>query len=230
MDKDLEALREAEQEKIIKTFDTEFFEKNSLIFIYKINSSGSDRYDVHSINYTEDYLSVNIIQTKIGQTDDMGYWSVAMAVSKEFTQNCTEFDAVLVKTDTTPQIEELKSRVPGYFDLDTKNGLEVHFWVNDSRDYYCGLLPTKEGGYTEEERSALFKSPASVNEMRAILDYYIEKGLITKDKITIHFVKCPNPDWTDENNYYANSFYRNLWGESIVKWSVQDVNAIDKNN
>ena len=75
------------------------------------------------------------------------------------------------------------------------------------------MLPTKEGGYTEEERFALLKSAATPTQMRVILDYYIEKGLITKEEIALCFLKNPESEWDDKNGLCTRDFSYYLWGD-----------------
>lgn len=201
-------------------FDKEFFSTHSLVITWVYTGSGSSRVDVHSLEFTEDFLNVNVIKTKAGMTDDVGYWFVTVAVPKAITQNCTEFDADFGTAKAEPILEDVKRRLPNYFDLDTKNGLDVYFWVKGDKNFYCGLLPTKQGGYTEKERLALLKSPATDDEMKVILDYYIKNGMIAEDKISLNFVKIPDSNWTDADHRLTNSMSMKFFGKGMFDVNV----------
>lgn len=128
-------------------------------------------------------------------------------------------------TDTPANIitdvDQLKAKFPMYFDLATTKGLEVYIWQLAEDSYSCGLLTGKNLGYTQEELWDLHKSPASIDEMRAIIAYYISNGEVTKNEVTIHAIQMPHSSYAytidDAYRQRLNEFF---WsGNSIVESS-----------
>ena len=98
-------------------------------------------------------------------------------------------------------IDALKEKYPQYFELSTENGLEVYIWQLASNSYSCGLLPGKDGGYAQQELWYLHTSPASLAEMRTIVDSYN----LPKSDVTIHPVVMPHSSYA----YVVDDAYRN---------------------
>ena len=78
-------------------YDAEFFEDNSLMLVYVRASSGSYRFDVHSVYQKDDAFCVHIEQTNSPEvvTDDMAGWFITVAVPDALIENVTVFDADL---------------------------------------------------------------------------------------------------------------------------------------
>lgn len=92
-------------------------------------------------------------------------------------------------------IEGLKAKFPMYFDLDTTKGLEVYIWQMAEDLYSCGLLPGKNLEYTQEELWALHTAPASMDEMRAIIAYYISTEKVTEEKVIVLAIRMPHSSY-----------------------------------
>lgn len=105
---------------------------------------------------------------------------------------------------TSTDIETLKNKFPMYFDLNTSKGLEVYIWQMAENSYSCGLLPSKDTDYTQEELWNLHKAPASLEEMRAIVMSYIPE--IVQNKITVLPVVMPHSSYlyTIDETYKEN--------------------------
>ena len=80
---------------------------------------------------------------------------------------------------TGAQEPTLREMFPQYFDLPVDKGLEVYVWQMAPSQFYCGLLPGRNLGYTQEEIEAL--KPANVNQMRQIVTSYN----LSKDRISV---------------------------------------------
>lgn len=89
---------------------------------------------------------------------------------------------------TSADVEQLKAKFPKYFNLDTSKGLDVYIWQMSKGSYDCGLLSGENFGDTPEEQMELYQSQTSIEEMRAIIYYYISNGKITKNEVTIHAI------------------------------------------
>ena len=70
--------------------------------------------------------------------------------------------------------------------------------------YSCGLLPGKRNGYTQEKLWELNKSPASIDEMRAIIAYYISNEGISRNEVTVHAIQMPHSSYA----YTIDDAYR----------------------
>lgn len=113
----------------------------------------------------------------------------------------------------TADVAQLKEKFPMYFDLSAMKGLEVYIWQMAEGSYSCGLLSGKNPGYTQKEPWDLHKSPASIDEMRAIIADYISNGEVTKDAVTIHAIQMPHSSYA----YTIDDVYRQKLNELF--WS-----------
>ncbi len=123
-------------------------------------------------------------------------------------------------------IDALKSKFPNYFGLDATKGLSVYIWQMAPNSYSCGLLPIRDQGYSQEELWDLQASSASLDEMRAIVDYYIANGEVTKDEVTIHAIAMPYSSYAYSiDDGYRQKLKELLWSinyamdVSLTKWS-----------
>ena len=188
----------------IKSVDGEFFKTHSLIVIYHTSGSGSYRYDVHSIEYTDKSFKIHVVNTYMPGLDgtcDVKDWFITVAVPKTLIKNCNEFDADLNNVTVKPNIDELKLKYPTYLNLYTKGGLDVYLWFTTREHVYGGILPTRLSGYTDTELESLAQSSASIDELRAILGYYVANGYIAKDKVKVKLISLSHTefDYTDES-------------------------------
>lgn len=110
-----------------------------------------------------------------------------------------------VSTDAT-DLASLKAKFPEYFDLGTFKGLEVYIWQMAEGSYSCGVLPGVNRNYTKEEIWDLHQNPASLDEMRAIIDYYLEEGLAVKEDITLVPVTMPH----SSHHYVIDDAYKSM--------------------
>ena len=114
------------------------------------------------------------------------------------------------KVTVIPDLEKLKEKYPMYFGLGDFKGLEVYIWQMSDTIYQCGVLPALNRGYTDEEIWDLHKHPASIPEMRAIIDSYN----IERDCVFIIPVQMPFSSYayTIDDNYrrFINDLF---WGE-----------------
>ena len=191
-------------EEATKGFDQDFFKSHSLILVSHVAGSGSWRYDVHSIEYTDKSFKIHVVNTLLPDlfiTADIQAWFVTVAVPKTLIKDCTDFDADLNNVTIKPNIDELKLKYPKYFNLNTKGGLDVYLWYTSREHVYGGILPVKSGGYKDSELQALAESSASIDELRAILGYYVANGYITKDKVNVKLITMPHTefDYTSES-------------------------------
>lgn len=91
--------------------------------------------------------------------------------------------------------EQLKSKYPMYFELDTSNGLEVYIWQMAENSYSCGLLPARSTVYAGEELWELHKSSATLDEMRSIVAYYMSEKGISRSDVTVKAVSMPHSSY-----------------------------------
>ena len=105
---------------------------------------------------------------------------------------------------TSADIEKLKAKYPMYFDLSAAKGLEVYVWQMAAESYSCGLLPGKNLVYAQEELWELHKAPASMEEMQAIIAYYIFSGKVTTDEVMIQAIQMPHSSYfyTIDDDYF----------------------------
>lgn len=197
-------------------FDKEFFDKNSLVIAYVTTGPGSRPYDIHSIEYNKDSFKIHLIDTYLPgmMVDQVLYeFFITTVVPDEIIKDCTDFDADIDNVNETPNINELKQRFPEYFSLDTSKGLDVYFWNTTREQVFGGLLPTKNGDYTQKELEALSESSATIDEIRAIVGYHLSKGKITKDKITVKLIAMPHTEYKDLSEGTRKYFEYLLWDE-----------------
>ena len=71
----------------VKNYDEKFFEENALVFVYKIQPSGSIRHHVNSVMVEDNvlYVDVDVLQPEMG-TCDMGEWIIITEIPKHFAQ------------------------------------------------------------------------------------------------------------------------------------------------
>ena len=82
-------------------------------------------------------------------------------------------------------VTDLKAKYPQYFDLDTTKGLEVYVWYTPQHEEVCALLPTRDGGYKDDELATL--EGLTLPQMREVLKSYT----IDSEKIGIHYFNHP---------------------------------------
>lgn len=68
-----------------------------MLLIEVVADSGSNRYNVDSIDYTNNSMLVNVVCTYAGYTNDIGHWYRTVAVPDEKANNCTEFNAKYIR-------------------------------------------------------------------------------------------------------------------------------------
>ncbi len=127
-----------------------------------------------------------------------------------------------ISSDAT-DIASLKAKFPEYFDLGTFKGLEVYIWQMAEDSYSCGVLQGVNRNYTKEEIWDLHKNPASLDEMRAIIAYYLEEGLAVKEGITLIPVTMPHSSYayTIDDAYKAklNQLFWSDFSDSITSYT-----------
>ena len=199
-----------------KGLDAEFFKTHSLMVIYHSAGSGSWRYDVHSIEYTNKAFKIHVVNTYMPGLDgtmNIAEWFITVAVPKSLIKNCTEFDADINNVTVKPNIDELKLKYPTYFNLDTKGGLDVYLWYTSREHVYGGILPTRLSGYTDTELEALAQSSASIDELRAILGYYVANGYIAKDKVNVKLIALPHTEFNNIAESTRQYLENLLWSD-----------------
>lgn len=203
-------------EEATKGFDQDFFKSHSLILVSHVAGSGSWRYDVHSIEYTDKSFKIHVVNTLLPDlliTADIQAWFVTVAVPKTLIKDCTDFDADLNNVTIKPNIDELKLKYPKYFNLNTKGGLDVYLWYTSMEHVYGGILPVKSGGYKDSELQALAESSASIDELRAILGYYVANGYITKDKVNVKLITMPHTEFDHTAESARQHLEEVLWSD-----------------
>lgn len=125
-------------------------------------------------------------------------------------------------------IEQLKVKFPMYFNLPATKGLEVYIWQMAEGSYSCGLLSGRNAGYTQEELWELSKSSASINEMSAIIAYYISTGKITEDEVTILAIHVPYSSYYYTiDDAYCQKLKELFWSRVFIISSLQNSPIID---
>lgn len=78
-------------------YDSTFFDENTLLLVYVPATSGSYRYDVHSVYHKGNAFCVHVEQTNSPKvaTDDMTGWFITLAVPDGLINDYTVFDADL---------------------------------------------------------------------------------------------------------------------------------------
>ncbi len=111
-------------------------------------------------------------------------------------------------------IESLKAKFPMYFDLGTFKGLEIYIWQMAENSYSCGVLPGLNRNYSKEEIWNLHQKPASLEEMRAIIAYYLEEGLAVKEDITLVPVTMPHSSYAYTiDDAYRAKLEKRFWSD-----------------
>ena len=199
-------------ETATKGFNSEYFDKNSLI-LTPVESSSTHRFDVQRLEINNNALNVHIVETTKAElvTADIVTRYVMVSVPKTLIKNCTEFGADVNDIAYLDKTIELKQKFPKYFGLDASNGLDLYFWKDSNNVNYCGLLPSKEGGYSEKTLSNLTKSGATQEEMTEIIRYYMKKKGVTRKTVTIKFLETSYSDAKDPDNTLAKSFSYSFW-------------------
>lgn len=82
-------------------------------------------------------------------------------------------------------VTDLKAKYPQYFELDTTKGLRVYVWYTPQHEEVCALLPTRDGGYKDDELATL--EGLTLPQMREVLKSYT----IDSEKIGIYFFNHP---------------------------------------
>lgn len=160
------------------------------------------------IHFNSDFTSV---WANNGVKPTLSYQVTQPQTAKELYDNIA---AYVTKTPTidTPSLRE---RFPMYFDLGTFKGLEIYVWQMSESSYSCGLLPGLNRNYTPEEIWNLHKAPASLEEMRAIIDSYIASGEISKTDVTLVPVTMPHSSYAYTiDDAYRRELNELFWSES----------------
>ena len=81
---------------VSNVMDADFFAEKVVFVVYVTTNSGSYRFDVNSIEKSENSLCIYVEQTNDPEavTTDMAGWFITVAVPHSMVDNCTEFDAV----------------------------------------------------------------------------------------------------------------------------------------
>lgn len=94
-------------------YDEQFFEENALVFVYKIQPSGSIRHHVNSVMVEDNvlYVDIDVLQPEVGN-DEMGEWILITEIPKLFAQadsvevRCKDVDWTPVyNTDMSKDVE-----------------------------------------------------------------------------------------------------------------------------
>lgn len=82
-------------ENITQSFDDEYFENNTAVFVYVLSPSGSFYYGVDNIRIINNNLLVIDIERNNPEcyTDDMDAWFAVITIPKSITENIENFDA-----------------------------------------------------------------------------------------------------------------------------------------
>lgn len=107
-------------------------------------------------------------------------------------------------------IEHLKAKFPHYFDLPRGKGLEVYIWQLAEGHYSCGLGLHTNMVTPKEWIWNLHTSPATIEEMRAIVASYN----IPKNQVVITPVVMPHSSYHYEiNQEYREKVTELFWAE-----------------
>ncbi|MBQ6796768.1 MAG: hypothetical protein IJP10_02025, partial [Clostridia bacterium] len=91
----------------------------------------------------------------------------------------------------------------------------------------CGLLTRKDSDYTQEELWDLHKSPASLDDMRIIVAYYL--SYISKDDVSICPIQMPHSSYAYKiDEKYREKITENFWSDfPIYDSAVIDAATFD---
>ncbi len=140
------------------------------------------------------YLSFDVVLNRIS------YYRNDLGESISTVGGADGPETVTAVTDT--EVDFLRAKFPGYFDLATDKGLEVYIWQMAGNSYSCGLLPGKNRNYTKEELWDLHKSSATLEEMKIIIASYLLS--LDKKSITICPIQMPHSSYA----YTIDEAYR----------------------
>jgi len=128
----------------------------------------------------------------------------------------------------SPVTVDLKEKFPDYFQLDASGGLAVYIWQMARDSYSCGLLPVKDGTPSKDEIWDLHKAPASLDEMRAIVDYYMTEKGVTKSQVEIRAVAMPHSSYAYTiDNQYRHRLHDLFWSHVPAEESPFTIPTID---
>jgi len=84
---------------ITANYDDKFFKENALFLVYVEATSGSYRYNTHSIynDGKEFKIAVHKVRNPEVRTEDMAGWFVTVGISKNAVKNCTDYNAYICK-------------------------------------------------------------------------------------------------------------------------------------
>ena len=119
-----------------------------------------------------------------------------------------------IKAQALP-VEDLRVKFPQFFDLDTKNGLEVYVWQMSENSYYCSIISAKDEVYADKEWLDIGLKGATVDEMKTILSSYnIPEGKIDviayQNSISSYIPITDNGIWAGYDSAYIYSLYEML--------------------
>ena len=115
-------------------------------------------------------------------------------------------------------LDELRKKYPQYFDLPTANGLVVYQWQMAENSHCWGLL---SGGDSHEMADLLALVPASLEEIRLIVDSYgLSPEQITVCPIRMHYSSYYYPI----DDAYEKQIAQMFWSGSI---SPEDPYGVD---
>lgn len=124
--------------------------------------------------------------------------------------------------ETVPaQIAAYQAQYPQCFDLSMENGLEISVWHRASgvgAGFYCDLLPDREEPYTVEDMYILEPHAVPMEDMRKIVDYYIDTGAITKEQVTLRCVDMPSLSVNDRkpSQYLQEQVNYYFWADEAI--------------
>ena len=176
-------------------------DKSHTIILQNANQAGaslSSYIDGLYIHFNSDFTSV-WINNNVKPT--LSYRVMEPEKAKEVYENLSNYN-VSAPAETYPSlspeatnISSLKEKFPAYFDLGTFKGLEIYVWQMAENAYSCGVLQGVNRNYSQGEIWALHENPASLEEMQAIIAYYLEEGLAVKEDITLVPVTMPHSSY-----------------------------------
>ena len=84
---------------VTANYDDKFFKENALFLVYVEATSGSYRYNAHSIynDGKEFKIAIHKVRNPEVHTEDMAGWFVTVGISKNAVKNCTDYNAYICK-------------------------------------------------------------------------------------------------------------------------------------
>ena len=154
--------------------------------------------------------------TSIADVSKKGLYRIALRFSREGEGGYCMWLQFEVKEDKKEtgnaenSIEHLKAKFPHYFDLPRGKGLEVYIWQLAEGHYSCGLGLHTNMVTPKEWIWNLHTSPATIEEMRAIVASYN----IPKNQVVITPVVMPHSSYHYEiNQEYREKVTELFWAE-----------------